>query len=224
MGGGLRVVMAATLMLPALGLASPNVVVAASPLVSGDGEAGLEVPAHPFVEPSLDPAMVASALPSPLALLDPAAGGSPVPSTLTVDTSDYMLGTVYVQVVFVESTGLGGCGDANTETWSAARQTTVLAEIDAGLAWWSGQVPSGNPLAFTRGPALTRTTCYEAINRNAFPGGQATNHFAWVRDIITGLGYTPGVDLCTDPDVDCGVLDAVRRYDHDLRNSNDKQW
>ena len=68
---------------------------------------------------------------------EPGIQGAPSAPTST-QTSEFMAGKVVYSVVFVESSGgTGNCSpaDPQTENWSTTRQTTVLSEISAGLAF-----------------------------------------------------------------------------------------
>jgi hypothetical protein len=100
-----------------------------------------------------------------------------------------MAGSVVYSVVFVESSGgTGNCSpaDPQTENWDSGRQTTVLSEISAGLAFWTARSNRPSPLTFTLDNQGTRATSCEPINRPA--GGPSSDEPKWVADVLVALG------------------------------------
>jgi len=116
---------------------------------------------------------------------EPGALGAPT----NYQTSEFMAGTVVYSVVFVESSGgTGNCSpaDPQTENWDAARQTTVLSEIGAGLSFWTGRSNRPNPLTFVLDNRGTQATSCEPITR---PGrGLTSDEPKWVADVLVALG------------------------------------
>ncbi len=94
-------------------------------------------------------------------------------------TSDFMIGSVVVSVIFPES---DGTIDPNLETWSDDRKAQCLSQIMAGLDWWTHQNPR-SPLSFT---VVTETveTQYEPISRPYY------DEALWIPDVMGRLGYT----------------------------------
>jgi hypothetical protein len=103
------------------------------------------------------------------------------------DQSDFMIGTVAVTVIFPES---DGSYDSQSENWSQTRMQECIDEINTGLSWWEGQIPSGH-LKFkviTYGNAAgkyeTQTTKYEPIRRIS------DDQQYWMDEILSNLGFT----------------------------------
>ncbi len=94
-------------------------------------------------------------------------------------TSDFMIGSVAVSIIFAES---NGGTDPNVENWDDARKGQVLSEIMAGLDWWTHQ-NSRSPLSFTY-TSQTVTTKYEPITRPYY------DEALWIPEIMGKLGYT----------------------------------
>jgi hypothetical protein len=126
--------------------------------------------------------------------------GSPEPGFY--DTSEYMIGSDTVKIIFVES---DGTIDADTETWTDVELNDVFNETIDALIWWSG-----NPL----GPGLSGwisaeivTTSYEPISRPQSDEG------LWISEIMGKLGYTSG-----------SYFERVRTYDNYLREHYGTDW
>jgi len=116
-------------------------------------------------------------------------------------TSDFMMGSVSVAIIFPES---DGSYDLNTEDWDDSRKTKVLEEILSGLDWWTQQNPN-TPVSFT---VITQTveTRYEPINRAYY------SESLWIPDVMKKLGY--GGTRFT----------ATRNYVNDLREERQTDW
>src|SRR3990170_8780399 len=67
--------------------------------------------------------------------------GGPIPTQMPgfFDTTEFMIGTVRVGVILLES---DGTIDTETESWTAAERTNVQNEIQAALDWWVGRASS----------------------------------------------------------------------------------
>ncbi len=116
-------------------------------------------------------------------------------------TSDFLMGSVVVSVIFPES---DGTQDANTEDWSDDRKAQVLSQIMSGLDWWTKQNPR-SPVSFT---VVSRTvaTKYEPINRPYY------DESLWIPDIMSKVGYS-------------GTrFSATRAYVNDLRKQYKTDW
>jgi hypothetical protein len=94
-------------------------------------------------------------------------------------TSDFMIGSVVVSVIFPESSG---ASDPNTETWSDERKSQCLSQIMAGLDWWTHLNPR-SPLSFTV-VSQTVPTRYEPISRPYY------DESLWIPDMMSQLGYS----------------------------------
>ncbi|MFB3880144.1 MAG: S-layer homology domain-containing protein [Armatimonadota bacterium] len=135
-------------------------------------------------------------------------GGAPAPpGAASWQTSEYLMGSVIVSLVFVES---NGAIDTQTENWTSGEEANVVAECLAGANWWISQYPyAASPLSFTWVYNYARQTGYEPINRSSSDDG------LWIAEALTGLGYS-----CTSST----YFSAARNYVNDLRNSNNKDW
>lgn len=123
----------------------------------------------------------------------PPAGQRPYGAT-SGDTSEYMLGDVWVTVVLLES---NGTIDGNTEDWTATEKNNVKSQIQQGLQWWQDTLAAhpGLPVAskehltfhvdFTYADAPVATG-YEPINR------PYTDQGKWINDFLTKVGYSTG--------------------------------
>lgn len=116
-------------------------------------------------------------------------------------TSDYMIGSVVVSIIFTES---DGTFDPNSETWSEDRKTQVLSEIMGGVNWWAQQNPR-SPLRFTF-VTETVTTRYEPITRPYY------DEALWVPEVMGKLGHT-GTRFA-----------ATRAYVNRLRSDHEADW
>lgn len=130
----------------------------------------------------------------------------------STQTSEFMAGTVVVSVVFVESSGgTGNCSpaDPQTENWDPARQTTVLNEINEGLAFWTARSNRPDPLTFildNRG--IQRTSC-EPINR------PSTDQGRWIADVLTAMGF---------PATTSNYFSVARSFANSRRSAFEADW
>ena len=132
------------------------------------------------------------------ALLPPSALGSELGATsasvapTSLNTSEYLAGSVTVTVILPES---DGTQDVSTENWSEDREAAVLAEIAEGLEWVRLLEPQAG-LAFSYDVIAGRTderarTRYEPIRRSADPLG-STGEDLWTKEILGKLGLVSG--------------------------------
>ncbi len=119
------------------------------------------------------------------------------------ETSEYMIGSVAVGVVFLES---NGAIDSSTEDWNSTEESQVTSEIQAALDWWSAENPSAD-VTFTVDWNYRVPTSYEPINR------PHTDQGLWIHEAMSYLGYT-GVNYFTQ----------VEGYVNALRNSTGTDW
>ena len=114
---------------------------------------------------------------------------SPTAAAPSPGNSDYMVGKVLFNVMFIESTG------ANQKyTWSVANYTTIQNEIIAGLSWWAKTASTSStyktPLTFVVNWYLPDNplmqTTYEPILYNSSQDG------LWINQIMAKLGYASG--------------------------------
>ncbi len=143
----------------------------------------------------------------------PPAGQAPFGATLS-DTTEYMMGDVWVTVVLLES---DGSIDAQTENWTDTEINQVKSEIQEGLQWWEDtllQAPVVDPLHdlnfhidFTYADSPVETG-YEPINR------PQSNEGLWIDSFLNQVGYNSGSSYYTD----------MRRWDHDQRIDHNAHW
>lgn len=117
-------------------------------------------------------------------------------------TSEYLIGSVHVNIVFVES---DGTIDAQTENWDAGRKTQVQNEITAAMNWWAALDPR-TALSFTY-TVETITTGYEPISRSSGDEG------LWIAQIMGKKGYS-----------DADYFDRVFRYNAARREASGTDW
>jgi PKD repeat protein len=119
------------------------------------------------------------------------------------ETSEYMIGSVAVGVVLLES---NGAVDTSTEDWTTTEESQVTSEIQAALNWWSTQNPSAG-VTFTVTTNYRVPTSYEPINH------PQTDEGLWISEAMSHLGYN-GVNYFTQ----------VRGYVNALRNNAGTDW
>ena len=119
------------------------------------------------------------------------------------ETSEYLIGSVAVGIVFLESNGVV---DSSTETWTTARESQVVSEINSGLQWLANSnLDADVGFAFRINRSVP--TRYEPINRPSSDEG------LWISDAMNYLGY-PGVSYSTQ----------VTDYVNELRGDLDTDW
>ena len=125
------------------------------------------------------------------------------------DTGEFMLGRVAVTPVFLESNGQI---DPNTENWTQAHISEVLAKIEEGLQWWVDTLAtfqSVHELEFVIDPVYAETpvqTAYEPISR-------VSNDFSfWVQEFLTGQGYNGNIQT------------GIRAFNHSQREKLNTDW
>jgi len=119
------------------------------------------------------------------------------------ETSEYLIGSVAVGVVFLES---NGNIDNQTENWISSEESDVVNEIQLGLNWWSVQNPAAD-VSFTLEWNYRVPTSYEPIEH------PHTDEGLWISEAMNHLGY-PGTYYFTQ----------VRDYINDLRNDYNTNW
>ena len=122
-------------------------------------------------------------------------------------TSEFLMGSVAVSVVLLES---NGSADTETEDWDTARADKVGQEIQEALDFWTNLEPKAN-LSFTLKqtdgkPYQIVETGFEPITRTV------DEEFLWIDDAMAELGYNTG------------GFEGVREYAHDLRQELDTDW
>ncbi len=127
------------------------------------------------------------------------------------DTGEFLLGTVTVTPVFLESNGQI---DPQSENWTTREIDEALAKVSEGVNWWSDTLDSlstVHSLEFVIDDTFARTpfeTPYEPINRNT----SAID--LYIGDFVTRLGYGDSNS----------IEDAVQRFNHDQRIKHNTDW
>jgi PKD repeat protein len=126
--------------------------------------------------------------------------GSPEPGF--GDTSEFMIGSLSVGLIFVES---DGTIDPKTETWTDPMKGDVQNGVLAGVSWWATN-PLGPQFNVTL-HNMTVTTSYEPINRPQSDEG------LWINETMTKMGYSSG-----------DYFYKTRSYINDMRASDGNDW
>jgi len=131
------------------------------------------------------------------------------------DTSEYLMGKVAVNIIFVESDG-SIAPRTETGNWTTAKKNAVATGVSQAMTWWAARNSAAN-LSFVHNN-ITVTTGYEPINCNAMadslpvtacPNGEED----WIKQVMGKLGYTES---------DYG--DRVFHYNNDMRLLNAADW
>lgn len=131
------------------------------------------------------------------------ADSGPTISPAEDQTSEFLIGSVAVAVIFPESDG--GI-DTSSENWSGARQNQSLSEISAALDWWASREPRAG-LSFTYRVVRDVRTGYEPI---AHP---QSDEPLWIGQVMGRLGLTDG-----------SYFERVETYVNDLREAYGTDW
>jgi hypothetical protein len=103
------------------------------------------------------------------------------------DTSEYLIGTVGVGLIFLES---NGAVDPSTENWNTTETTNVQNQINQAMMWWKNQnLYAGVSYVFDVHTAVP--TSYEPIiHPSALTN--PTYEKLWVSEAMAYLGYGSG--------------------------------
>ncbi|MFB3879846.1 MAG: S-layer homology domain-containing protein [Armatimonadota bacterium] len=143
----------------------------------------------------------------PLKGLARAAGPAAPPGADEMQTSEYLMGSAVISVIFLESSG---AIDANTEDWTPTETSEVVAEALAGMTWWQGVYPyAAAPVSFVWEYHYAAPTGYEPITRSSW------DDTYWIADALNSLSYT-----CTPSNYQPVLYDYV----NDLRDIHGTDW
>ncbi|EMI42143.1 dockerin type I domain-containing protein [Rhodopirellula sp. SWK7] len=112
------------------------------------------------------------------------------------DTAEFLLGTVTVTPIFLES---DGSIDTNAQDWTAAEIDAVLGNITTGVNWWSDaldELDTVHSLEFVIDDTYARTpveTGYEPINRVSDNYNQYVSDFLDFAEIDGSLQLDEGM-------------------------------
>lgn len=118
-------------------------------------------------------------------------------------TSEYMIGSVSVGVVFVESNGQL---DKKTESWNQEDKEEVMNQIYKGLDWWAEKGGYKANLSWTY-EFMDGQTRYEPISRTK------DESVLWVKECMDHLGYRDAEDYTLN-----------REMANDLRDKWKTDW
>ncbi|GIW99401.1 MAG: hypothetical protein KatS3mg111_2734 [Pirellulaceae bacterium] len=127
------------------------------------------------------------------------------------DLGEFMLGSVAVTPVFLES---DGTLDPSTEDWDATKIAETLAKIDEGLQWWVDTLATLNSvhsLSFTVDTSYASTpfeTSYEAISR------RSNDYVYYVSEFLAGVGFNQTGNLESD----------IQAFNHSQRLKHGTDW
>lgn len=111
------------------------------------------------------------------------------------DTGEYLLGRIAVTPVLLESNGQI---DANTENWTELQKSTVLANIETGLDWWTellGTKSNVHTLEFV----IDRTFLDSPTPTPYEPISQRSNGYVdWVSRFLNDTGFSQSGQLETN--------------------------
>ncbi len=119
------------------------------------------------------------------------------------ESSQFMMGSVAVGIVFPESSG---ATDPSTEDWTDSEKSQVVSEIASALDWWAEREPAAQ-LSVVYDAPHTESTAVEPISR------PYTDQSLWVADTMTAMGFSG-----------YSYFDQVRAYNDHLRQTYRTDW
>lgn len=128
-----------------------------------------------------------------------------------LDLGEFLLGSVAVTPVFLES---DGSIDPSSENWSQDHINEVLANIDEGLDWWVdtlGTLTDIHELSFTVDTTFAQTpasSSYEAISR------RSNDYVLYVDEFLASQGHANSGNLEVD----------IRSFNHAQREKHGTDW
>ncbi len=121
------------------------------------------------------------------------------------DTSEYLMGKVAVNVVFVQCASGGPDTCTETNGWTLTKRNQVMNGVQNAMAWWAARNSAAH-LSFVY-DNTTVTTGYEPISR------PSTDEGLWVTQVMGTLGYS-----------EADYFDRVTHYDNDKRDAAGADW
>lgn len=103
------------------------------------------------------------------------------------DTSEYLIGSVGVGVIFLES---NGSNDPNRENWTSTEESNVQNQLNLSLSWWSNQNASAG-VSFVFDIHKAVPTSYEPIIHPSVFTDPSWEKL-WVCEAMASLGYGSG--------------------------------
>ncbi|MCU0850240.1 MAG: hypothetical protein MUC80_03070 [Candidatus Thermoplasmatota archaeon] len=124
------------------------------------------------------------------------------------DTSEYLIGSVGVGLIFLES---NGAIDPSTENWDSTETTNVQNQINQAMTWWCNQnIYAG--LNYVLDVHTAVPTSYEPI---IHPSAMTdpTYEKLWVSEAMASLGYSSG-----------DWMQRTRDYVNAMRTAKGTDW
>ncbi len=124
----------------------------------------------------------------------------------SADTSEYLAGKVWVNVILPSSTGGG-----TTEDWSVQEIANVRREVEAGVRWWATTLPDANlefgfDWTYADSPVVTT---YEPIARPSY------DEDLWIDSVMAVVA--PGI-------AGADYMERVTSYDDLTRRASGSDW
>jgi hypothetical protein len=133
------------------------------------------------------------------------------------DTAEYMLGDVYVTVVFMESQPVA-FGDPNLEDWTPASIAATKASITQGLQWWVDTLAQHPASAIRPQPLnfqIDFTYADNPVNTSYEPISRISNDFQlWIYDFLDTVVTNPTGDFSKD----------IRTFNNAQRLAHNTDW
>ncbi len=165
------------------------------------GKTAQSLDAHPLQPGDFVDAMEAPAPQTPRLNSENATESDPRPGY--TESSQFMIGSVAVGIVFPES---NGATDPSTEDWTESEQSQVVSEIASALDWWAAREPRAQ-LSVVYDTPHTAPTAVEPISHPYSDQG------LWIADTMTALGFSG-----------YSYFDQVRAYNDHLRQTYHTDW
>lgn len=132
------------------------------------------------------------------------------------DTGEFMLGDVYVSVVFMESDPTFDSADPNLRDWSAGAIAEVKSRIQEGVNWWKDTLDAmpnvvDGLLNFT----FDWTYADSPVPTGYEPIARPSDHFTlWIYDFLGSVGFAGTGNFSSD----------IRAYNHYQREQHGTDW
>jgi PKD domain len=124
------------------------------------------------------------------------------------DTSEYLLGSVGVGLIFLESNGVI---DPSTENWNSTEISNVQNQITQALTWWSNQNFNAGVNCILDVHTAVPTSYEPIIHPSAMT--DPTYEKLWVSEAMASLGYNSG-----------DWMQRTRDYVNAMRTAKGTDW
>lgn len=201
-----------TVSVPQLDILEPRLFLTAAPALPAGA---LSAHREPLAAPALPAAVAGAETPPPAAGTLASVRPTPAAAPLVGQPAGphFMLGTVHVTLVLMES---NGSVDANTENWNSTLISQVKSGVQQGLSWWEQALAKAYPnspqtLSFSLDTTYADApvaTGYEPIARASADEG------LWINDFLDAVGYNTPADPYSD----------LARWNNDQRIAHNTDW